>query len=779
MKKTRFIKSLAILAAVAAGSLTTPTWADTPQNLTSSLADLIDSTGYEKGDEYTLTFTVDTFNTTGYEGYGFYFLSMDPASSNKGYFLITNTKATQFGLSSDDNKLRNTSGDISSWATSSWNATTQTNSYSSSASGSNYGVYGWISKGSNGSTSVTSWNGTTFTVSYDGRDTSITATNNGITNSITLSGASFDVNDFAFGADKEGTDGTTSYRSGITAGSGLTFKVGDEPEPPAPTTDALVWIGTGSSQTWSTTSTKKNWGKQGDKTGSTDFSDGKAVLFSSEASTTKRTLDVKTVNTPTMTVWADGYTFKFEEADTTVTANQLVIANGVTVTISEFDNLKNVTQALNVTGSIIADGTLNLSSAHAKLAAGGATVDVDGSFTLTGASTQAQALGTVKMDEGETFTVNLDNSGATLSINSIEGEGKLVKSGASALNINGDVSLAELTINSGSGDVTLSGSGDSTVGTLTMAKNTNLILAGGKLTVVESMEDAAGSIQVTQNAELTGKVQAEKVGIDANKTATFTDGLQAQGVAYAAANGVQVTNKGGQTQLYDISKQDMSVAADTLTKVATENVTDMNKFQVSSIANEVGGILWLAGMTQQETIEVNKLTIGDGSTVKITAGVTDQAQELTIQVKETLSVGNGSTLLANLVMESGSTLNLGGGQLTLGSDLQFGSNILLDAATLENMDKLAVGETYNFINPAKDTEITGDFDGKWFGEIFERTSAVAEGGTAYELKGDYQVRYDNATGQVGFYKTSNVPEPTTATLSLLALMALAARRRRK
>lgn len=216
----------------------------------------------------------------------------------------------------------------------------------------------------------------------------------------------------------------------------------------------------------------------------------------------------------------------------------------------------------------------------------------------------------------------------------------------------------------------------------------------------------------------------------------------------------------------------MSVTAYTLTKVATEDVPDMNKFNVSSIANQVGGTLWLAGMTQQYAIEVNELSIGDDSTVKITEGVADQAQELTIQVKETLSVGNGSTLLANLVMEDGSTL-------TLGSDLQFGSNIMLDAATMENMDKLAVGETYNFITPAAGTEITGNFNGKWFGEIFERTSAAVEGGTPYELKGDYMVQYDSTTGQVGFYKTSDVPEPATATLSLLALMALAARRRRK
>lgn len=320
-------------------------------------------------------------------------------------------------------------------------------------------------------------------------------------------------------------------------------------------------------------------------------------------------------------------------------------------------------------------------------------------------------------------------------------------------------------------------------GELTVDGDIATVNATGGTVYVASKEYKIDSLNVNDDTTVAGEVDSSVVGIASGKTASFTERLQAQGVEYASAPiggvQVQVTNNGKETQTYDISKQDMSVTAYTLTKVATEDVKDMNKFQVSSIINQAGGTLWLAGMTQQETIEVNELTIGNTSTVKITEGVADQAQELTIKVKETLSVGNDSTLLANLVMESGSTLNLGGGQLTLGSDLQFGSNILLDAATMENMDSLAVGQTYNFITPAKGTEITGNFDGKWFGQIFSRESAAVEGGTPYELKGDYMVQYNSTTGQVGFYKTSDVPEPATATLSLLALMALAARRRRK
>ena len=352
----------------------------------------------------------------------------------------------------------------------------------------------------------------------------------------------------------------------------------------------------------------------------------------------------------------------------------------------------------------------------------------------------------------------------------------------------GDISITGIMTAAGDGaslvsTVELSG------GELTVDGDIATVNATGGTVYVASKEYKIGSLNVNEDTKVAGDVDSSVVGIASGKTATFDNGLtavdketQQELVRYGSSNEkqVQVTNNDNSTRKYDISKDYMHVAAATLTKVVSSiDVTDMNKFEVDSIINQAGGTLWLAGMTQQDAIEVNELSIGNGSTVKITEGVADQAQELTIHVTDTLSIGNGSTLLANLVMESGSTLNLGGGQLTLGSDLQFGSNILLDAATMEAMDSLAVGQTYDFITPAAGTKITGNFDGKWFGEIFERTSAAAEGGTPYELKGDYMVQYDGTTGQVGFYKTSDVPEPATATLSLLALMALAARRRRK
>lgn len=330
----------------------------------------------------------------------------------------------------------------------------------------------------------------------------------------------------------------------------------------------------------------------------------------------------------------------------------------------------------------------------------------------------------------------------------------------------------------------------------------NLVVIGGTVNIGEGAK--VESMDVTGDAEIKGKVDPAVVGIAPQATVTFDDGIDTQdGVKFSAAEGqgsVRVTNtnpEGGDRIQYSIGESAALVRAYMLEATADmqQATTVENQLEVSVVENNSSKGLTLNGGTtglqkirantgdivfsnMDAKLELEELSIANGKNVGMyTGGVVDASHEATVSISGVLSA-EGGTLHANLVMMDNSTLILGGGRLTLGSGLQFGTNILLDAATMEEMDRLAVGETYNFITPAEGTQITGDFDGKWFGEIFSRESATVEGGTPYELKGDYMVRYDNASGQVGFYKTSNVPEPTTGTLGLLALCALAARRRK-
>ena len=178
------------------------------------------------------------------------------------------------------------------------------------------------------------------------------------------------------------------------------------------------------------------------------------------------------------------------------------------------------------------------------------------------------------------------------------------------------------------------------------------------------------------------------------------------------------------------------------------------------------------------TLALENLTIGAGSTVSF-YDKADTPAEGTITVSETLTAGGGK-LLANLNLVDGSTLDLSGAgenALTLGSNLAFvnGAIVNLDATTLAKLDALVMGASDNYlelIHAATDTILTyGDnYNDMWFGQLFDRTAGE------YTLQGDFKVVATNQS--FGLTKVSNVPEPTTGTLSLLALMALAARRRK-
>ncbi|MDO4817488.1 MAG: PEP-CTERM sorting domain-containing protein, partial [Akkermansia sp.] len=88
------------------------------------------------------------------------------------------------------------------------------------------------------------------------------------------------------------------------------------------------------------------------------------------------------------------------------------------------------------------------------------------------------------------------------------------------------------------------------------------------------------------------------------------------------------------------------------------------------------------------------------------------------------------------------------------------------------------GEFFWLIDAAEGRELvyegpTGD--DAWYDSVFSRTAADGD----YKLKGDFNIVFDDELDSFGLKKFSSVPEPTTGTLSLLALAALAARRRRK
>ena len=356
------------------------------------------------------------------------------------------------------------------------------------------------------------------------------------------------------------------------------------------------------------------------------------------------------------------------------------------------------------------------------------------------------------------------------------------------------------------------GEGDVAVSTLlTTSKNalTTVELGAGTLTVdaLVSTVNATGgtlafvgqggvdTINVNDDITVSGDtnpVEGKAYKIAADKVVTFAEDLQLAGLSIVGEGGVTVKNVSESTVQYALGEQGALLSADeiTMTAQAEANVTVGNQVAAGTVKNESesGYTLTLGkGNTAvnkviaskgnivfhnmgAEAISLVEMTIGEGKQVGVYQG-TDTDPEATVSISNTLNAGGG-TLLANLDLQAGSTLNLGGGQMTLGSTLTLQEGLIqLDDATLEAIAALQdIGDTHILINNATGTTLS-----------YEGVSAGDWARTHFDLSritdADYKI-VANGT-EFGLVKCSNVPEPTTGTLGLLALCALAARKRRK
>ena len=192
-------------------------------------------------------------------------------------------------------------------------------------------------------------------------------------------------------------------------------------------------------------------------------------------------------------------------------------------------------------------------------------------------------------------------------------------------------------------------------------------------------------------------------------------------------------------------------------KLTLSNVNEIELTERSQIRAVMG-----------EQAALDSLTLGNGTTFTAwkngtaAQAVTDQETVLRLQ---TLSVGKGATLNANVEFTADSSLSLGG-TLTMGSELALTSGMSLSLSN-ELLERLFGGEEISLFTGVDALSI----DGK---DIAAGTYMDATGiFTGLSDEYTYYMSYDGSSVNL------SIPEPTTATLSLLALAALAARRRRK
>ena len=328
-----------------------------------------------------------------------------------------------------------------------------------------------------------------------------------------------------------------------------------------------------------------------------------------------------------------------------------------------------------------------------------------------------------------------------------------------------------------------------------------IVVDSGTLTLSEPLTYIY--LMVSSNAAIAGAVTQEQMEgtlIEQGATASFegvTELAPGTGndhvtISSATTERVAITNI-GETDMpiaYEGLAQDSAkVTADAVVVKAEReaDVTIANALVVQSITNNSVHTLYLDGEVVTETleaaagditlrnvaesVEVGSLTIGDHVAVGAYQGTEEEAaQEATVVISQTLTAGEESVLHANLELKDGATLNFNG-TLTMTSELTVGTNLMLDetSSLYQELASFAEGS-----GRWVDLIMAGDDYALSYGtQGLSGANAADFFANGLFDSGDYMIFATEES-----FGITRVPEPTTGTLSLLALMALAARRRR-
>lgn len=321
-------------------------------------------------------------------------------------------------------------------------------------------------------------------------------------------------------------------------------------------------------------------------------------------------------------------------------------------------------------------------------------------------------------------------------------------------------------------------------GTLSVDANVaNVVANGGTVSIAEG-SSVTGILEVAENATVNGAIDAGKVTIDAGKTATMTDGVSTSGVTIGGTAGATVQNTGSEEAAYSLTDANAKVTAENLTASSAQAVAVNNKLVVDSIVNEGTGTLTVTGMegnltdlvakdgsitlqNVEQPLQVSNLNLGAAHAVSIYTGA-DAQTEGAIKVTGNLTSAAGSDLYANLLIGDGATLTLNNDALTLHSQITVEGKFTVAGTKAQDISSLAEGSTLTFIDGTALTYAV-DYNGQDAASYLTNVQA-----------GQYEMVANGTT--FGIKKTGSspvVPEPTTGTLSLLALAGLVDRRRRK
>lgn len=360
--------------------------------------------------------------------------------------------------------------------------------------------------------------------------------------------------------------------------------------------------------------------------------------------------------------------------------------------------------------------------------------------------------------------------------------GNVSKTGEGNMTISQQTRLSTLSVHAGELAIAYTGKDGNTLhlldgsmggvadGTLRLAQDVKLTVANQ----IWGRKDS--SILLESDAELTST--QDNVAISnrrADAVATLRTNTQTNDSEYAVDKEAwELTNA------HIIAKS--ASASNLLNKLVNTSVENAGsgKLTVNNASNSITDVFASDGdmaiMQQAAGLNLEELLVAAGKTVSAYTGANAiAAEEADVTVRGHAEFGKGAVLNANLTLASGSSLSVAEGGLAMGSTLSLQKGITLDDTTLNCVYSLNTGESLALF--------TG-VDGLTLGEtsyasISENDEILASPYFTNLNSDQYHLTYTGPDNGTLAIISAAVPEPATATLSLLALAALAARRRRK
>lgn len=296
------------------------------------------------------------------------------------------------------------------------------------------------------------------------------------------------------------------------------------------------------------------------------------------------------------------------------------------------------------------------------------------------------------------------------------------------------------------------------------------------------------TLAVDSGAGLTAATELRKSSISLDSAEVSGSGITVTDAATIRATGgnntisaaTTLTNES--TLTYDVAEGATLQSTGALTSETRGDLVKMGtgSLQLNNAANRFDNIRVDAGELMvhgAEAYDLDNLQAATSASLGFYAGeVGNMKTEAAVRVSGTADFGSGAQLNANLTLATGAVLNVADGGLAMGSTLTLQEGVLLGDSTLARVQSLRVGEF---------TTLFSGVDGLTLGNTEYTTISTEDSILASpyfsNLSNNYVLSYtgtDNGSLIITMISAA-VPEPTTTTLSLLALSALAARRRRK